>query len=88
MNVLVAIHHPVIAWTIPETHVDTLRRRFPHITFLHSRDRESDHAMAADADVAFALSLSKDAMTRASFAGADNAMVARARGVKSPSTMR
>ncbi len=65
MNVLIAIHHRVTAWTIPPGHVDELRNRFPHVTFLHSRDRESDLAHAADADVAFAIGLGKDAAARA-----------------------
>jgi hypothetical protein len=55
MNVLVAIHHRVTAWAIPHSHIDILRARFPHVTFLHAVDRESDLALAADADVAFTL---------------------------------
>lgn len=65
MNVLVAIHHRVDAWTIPLAHVDELRTRFPHITFLHSTTRESDVELAADADVAFAIVLSQEAVVRA-----------------------
>lgn len=65
MRVLVAIHHRVAAWTIPTSHVEALRTRFPHITFLHSRDRESDLTLAAQADVAFALNLGKAAVTHA-----------------------
>src|ERR1700704_6840570 len=65
MHALVAIHHRVVAWTIPPTHVDELRRRFPHINFLHSRNRDSDLEMAPEADVAFALGLSKEAAARA-----------------------
>jgi len=65
VNVLVAIHHRVDAWTIPATHLEQLRTRFPHITFLHSTTRESDLDLAADADVAFAIALNKDAVARA-----------------------
>jgi len=65
MNVLVAIHHRVDAWTIPPAHVEELRRRFPHITFLHSIDRDSDIELAGSADVAFALALGKDAIAHA-----------------------
>ena len=54
MQVLIAIHHRVVAWTIPATHVEELRRRFPHIDFRHSRDRDSDLVLAPEADVAFA----------------------------------
>ena len=65
MNVLVAIHHRVDAWTISPAHVDELRTRFPHVTFLHSITRDSDIELAASADVAFALALSKEAVARA-----------------------
>ena len=65
MNVLVAIHHRVDAWTIPRALVEELCRRFPHITFLHSIDRDTDTELAADADVVFALALGKDAIARA-----------------------
>jgi phosphoglycerate dehydrogenase-like enzyme len=65
MHVLIAIHHRVQAWTIDAAHVEELRRRFPHITFLHSTAREADGEYAETADVAFALGLSKDAIARA-----------------------
>jgi len=65
LKVLVAIHHRVDAWTIPATHVEELRTRFPHITFLHSLTRESDIELAAGADAAFAIVLSKDALAGA-----------------------
>jgi phosphoglycerate dehydrogenase-like enzyme len=65
MHVLIAIHHRVQAWTIDAAHVEELRRRFPHITFLHSTTREADGEYAETADVAFALGLSKDAIARA-----------------------
>jgi phosphoglycerate dehydrogenase-like enzyme len=64
MQVLVAVHHRVAAWTIPSTHVEKLRSRFPHITFLHSTTRQTDIDLAADADVAFALTLSQEAVSR------------------------
>lgn len=65
MHVLIAIHHRVQAWTIQPAHVDELRRRFPHITFLHSTTRETDIELAETADVAFALGLPKEAVARA-----------------------
>jgi D-2-hydroxyacid dehydrogenase (NADP+) len=65
MNVLIAIHHRVVAWTIPATHVDRLRARFPAVTFLQSIDRDSDLALAPDADVVFALGLGREATARA-----------------------
>ena len=65
MTVLVAVRHRVDAWTIPPSHVDQLRTRFPHITFLHSTTRDADVELVADADVAFALALSGEAVARA-----------------------
>jgi D-2-hydroxyacid dehydrogenase (NADP+) len=65
MQVLIAVHHRVDAWTITDAHVDELRARFPHITFLHSTSRDSDIELAAGIDAAFALALSKDALARA-----------------------
>jgi phosphoglycerate dehydrogenase-like enzyme len=65
MHVLIAIHHRVQAWTIQPAHVEVLRRRFPHTTFLHSATREADIDLAHTADVAFALALSKEAVVRA-----------------------
>lgn len=65
MHVLIAIHHRVQAWTIQPAHVEALRRRFPHTTFLHSTTREADIDLAETADVAFALTLPKEAVTRA-----------------------
>jgi len=65
MNVLIAVHHRVDAWTITGAHVDDLRTRFPHVTFLHSTTRGSDIELAREADAAFALALSKEAVNRA-----------------------
>jgi D-2-hydroxyacid dehydrogenase (NADP+) len=65
VDVLIAIHHRVDAWTITDAHVDELRTRFPHITFLHSRSRESDMQLAGAANVAFSIALSRDAIARA-----------------------
>ena len=65
MHVLVAIHHRVQAWTIPPDHVEALRRRFPATTFVHSTTRDTDIDLAENADVAFALTLSKEAVARA-----------------------
>jgi phosphoglycerate dehydrogenase-like enzyme len=65
MKVLVAIHHRVDAWTIPATYLEQLRTRFPHITFLHATTRDADIELAGDADVAFVIALSKEAVARA-----------------------
>src|SRR4029078_6463074 len=65
MHVLIAIHHRVQAWTIQPAHVEALRRRFPHVTFLHATTREADIDLAERADAAFALTLPKEAVARA-----------------------
>jgi phosphoglycerate dehydrogenase-like enzyme len=65
MHVLIAIHHRVQAWTIQPAHVNELRRRFPHVTFLHSTTREADIDLAETADIVFALALPKEAVARA-----------------------
>jgi len=65
MHVLIAIHHRVQAWTIQPAHVDELRRRFPHVTFLHATTRDTDIELAETADIAFALGLPKEGVARA-----------------------
>jgi D-2-hydroxyacid dehydrogenase (NADP+) len=65
VRVLIAIHHRVQAWTIDAARVEELRRRFPHVTFLHSTTRDADIDFAETADAAFALALSKEAVARA-----------------------
>ena len=65
MRVLIAVHHRVDAWTIPLARVEQLRGRFPHITFLHSPTRDTDIELAPEADAAFAIALSKEAIARA-----------------------
>ena len=65
MHVLIAIHHRVQAWTIQPVHVNQLRHRFPHVTFLHSATRDTDIELAETADIAFALGLPNEAVARA-----------------------
>ena len=65
MHVLIAVRHRVQAWTIQPAYINELRRRFPHITFLHSTTRETDIELAETADIIFALSLPKEAVARA-----------------------
>ena len=65
MNVLVAVRHPVEAWTLPADQVARLRARFPHITFQHSTSRETDLALAPEADVCFVLGISEQAIRAA-----------------------
>jgi phosphoglycerate dehydrogenase-like enzyme len=65
LTVLVAIHHRVVAWTIPDAYVSELQRRFPRVRFLRSQDCEADQSLAPQADVVFALAFTRDAATRA-----------------------
>jgi phosphoglycerate dehydrogenase-like enzyme len=57
VNILVAIYSPFPGWTIPDRHVDELRRRFPQHEFLHARDEDEAAALIGDADIAFASEL-------------------------------
>jgi D-2-hydroxyacid dehydrogenase (NADP+) len=66
MNVLISIRQPVVAWVIPHAHVDRLRRRFPDITFVHAQDDRADVDGIADADVAFAWTMTPEMLRRAS----------------------
>ena len=52
MNVLVAIYgqHP---WNLPSSNVESLRRRFPHVTFLHAASEDEQMAHIGAADVGF-----------------------------------
>lgn len=58
MRILVSIQQPVPAWQIPPQSVETLRQRFPDITFDHATDAGSRARGLADADVAFTWILS------------------------------
>lgn len=58
MNVLISIQQPVKAWQIPSEGVDTLRQRFPHITFIHATSDDMRAQALSDCDVAFTWILS------------------------------
>lgn len=57
MTILVAIHSPFAGWSIPDEHVERLRRRFPRHEFVHARSAEEAVALIGDAEVAFASEL-------------------------------
>jgi phosphoglycerate dehydrogenase-like enzyme len=57
MNILVGIYSPFFVWNIPDTHVERLRREFPHHTFVHARTDAEVTTHVPDADVAFASEL-------------------------------
>lgn len=65
MNVLISIRQPVVAWVIPPTHVERLRRTFPDINFIHALDAHADMDGLAAADVAFTWILSPEMVARA-----------------------
>ena len=54
MKILVALYSPFAMWTIPDGHVDRLRREFPQHVFLHARNAGEAERLIAEADVAFA----------------------------------
>jgi phosphoglycerate dehydrogenase-like enzyme len=53
MQVLVAIYSPNDVWTIPSSHVDVLRRRFPGVAFSHAENHADLIRLLPEADVAF-----------------------------------
>ena len=57
MKILVAVYSPFPGWTIPDGHVDRLRRLFPQHEFLHAPDEDEAERLIRDADVAFASEL-------------------------------
>lgn len=57
MTVLVGIYSPFAAWNIPDSHVERLRREFPHHTFVHARSEAEVTALVAGAEIAFASEL-------------------------------
>src|SRR3954468_18913660 len=53
MNLLVYIHWPVEAWSIPDAKVALLRERFPALNIVHTTDRDATLRAMPDADLAF-----------------------------------
>jgi D-2-hydroxyacid dehydrogenase (NADP+) len=65
MKVLISIQQPVKAWQIPPEAVETLRSRFPHLTFVHATDDASRARGLENCDVAFTWILSEPELGRA-----------------------
>ena len=65
MNVLISIQQPVRAWQIPPDAVETLRRRFPHVRFVHATDDDSRIRGLEEADIAFTWILNAAEFARA-----------------------
>jgi phosphoglycerate dehydrogenase-like enzyme len=53
MRVLISIQQPVTQWQIPPAGVETLRRRFPHIEFVHATSDEQRADGLRDCDVVY-----------------------------------
>jgi phosphoglycerate dehydrogenase-like enzyme len=51
MKVLISIQQPVTQWQIPAEAVETLRRRFPHIEFIHATTDQQRAAGLTSCDV-------------------------------------
>lgn len=60
LHVLISIQSKVAAWSIPPEGVQTLRDRFPHITFVYATTPEQRAAGLPDCDVAYTWLLSTD----------------------------
>lgn len=64
-TVLISIQQPVHAWQIPADGVETLRRRFPHVTFIHATDAETRARGLAVCDVAYTWILNAEELAAA-----------------------
>lgn len=53
MKVLISIQQPVTQWQIPVDGVETLRKRFPHVHFIHATTPEERAAALPDCDAAY-----------------------------------
>jgi phosphoglycerate dehydrogenase-like enzyme len=58
MNILISLQQPVRAWQIPAYCVDTLRQRFPEVTFVYATDPDTRAQGLVDCDAAFTWILS------------------------------
>jgi phosphoglycerate dehydrogenase-like enzyme len=53
VKILISIQQPVPQWQIPVEGVEALRRRFPHIRFIHATTPEQRLAGLADCEIAY-----------------------------------
>jgi phosphoglycerate dehydrogenase-like enzyme len=53
MKILISIQQPVAQWQIPDSGVEALRRRFPHLDFIHATTDEQRSQGLAQCDVAY-----------------------------------
>jgi D-2-hydroxyacid dehydrogenase (NADP+) len=65
MKILVSIQQPVTQWQIPVEGVDALRKRFPHVQFLHATSGDERAAGLPECDAAFTWILNHDELAQA-----------------------
>ena len=65
MKVLISIQQPVTQWQIPAEGVETLRRRFPHIQFVHATSPEQRAEGLAGCDAIYTWILKDGELARA-----------------------
>jgi D-2-hydroxyacid dehydrogenase (NADP+) len=65
MKVLISIQQPVTQWQIPAAGVEALRKRFPHIQFIHATTPDERAEGLAVCDAAYTWILNDDELTNA-----------------------
>jgi phosphoglycerate dehydrogenase-like enzyme len=65
VKILISIQQPVTQWQIPAEGVETLRKRFPLINFIHATTAEERAAGLKDADAAYTWILNADELAAA-----------------------
>jgi phosphoglycerate dehydrogenase-like enzyme len=65
MKIVISIQQPVTQWQIPVEGVETLRRRFPHITFVHATTPEERARGLEESDAAYTWILNAEELARA-----------------------
>ena len=65
MKILISIQQPVQQWQIPVEGVETLRARFPLITFVHATTPDARAKGLEDCDAAYTWILNSEELTRA-----------------------
>lgn len=65
MNFLISIQSKVAAWSVPSEGVQTLRDRFPHLTFVYATTPEQRAAGLRECDVAYTWLLSSEELQSA-----------------------
>ena len=65
MKILISIQQPVMQWQIPAESVDTLRKRFPHVHFIHATSPEERAAAWPVCDAAYTWILKVDELAQA-----------------------